>query len=270
MNEIKKIIPSHIFEKIYEFGSDLEEIRLRRDKKLIIRLNSGMKTIDSCRIFENDIDYVINNATDFSVHTYMEQIKQGFITFHGHRVGISGKVVTKNSQIVNFSEISSLNIRIVKKNIKIDNEILHSAVNKNTLIISPPNMGKTSLLREIIRYLSSKSCNISIIDERFELDDNANLGDFVDFISGFNKIDSVFMMIKTMSPDYIVLDEITENIDILQKILDNGVNIIATIHGKSVNCIKNKNIFQFFDNFIEIEKLENNRLYKVKGSEKNA
>lgn len=264
MNELRKIIP----EKTHKFlnYANLEEIRFRQDKPLALRINGKIEVNKQILITLEEIRKIIQLATNYSFHTYAEYIKYGFITISGgHRIGICGNILIDEKKVLNFKEITSINIRIAKKNTKIDENILKTSLNSNTLIISPPNFGKTTLLREIIKYLSNLNNNISVIDERFEIagNDFFDLGVCTDVLSGICKKDGAIMMLRTMSPEYIVLDEITENIEILQNIMNCGVKIIATIHSESINTLQKKSpeILKYFDNYIEISIKNNTRIY---------
>lgn len=259
MKEIKRILPCRIYQMIKSEGN-IEEIRVRVNKKLAIRKSTKLKPLDY-EVSESDISYIFERLTDFSVHSYIEEIKKGFITVkNGHRVGLCGEFVVENEEIKNISKLTSINIRVATNEKVFNNLNLEKIVNKNTLIISPPNFGKTSLLREISKYLSKKQKNISVIDERYEIDNDTNLGENVDIIRGIPKVTGVHMMIKTMSPDYIICDEITSEKKLLKEIGYAGVKIIATMHGDDVSQIE-KSLLDFFDIIIEIKIEEQKRIY---------
>ena len=273
MNELIKIIPQNFVKYLSKNG--LEEIRIRRNKPLAIRVNNKIFLETEIICTDTDIKKIMQNATNYSFHTYLEYLKNGFITLKGgHRLGICGEILCEDDKILNFKDITSINLRIAKKNIKIDENILKSTHFKNTLVISPPNMGKTTLLREIIKYLSNKNCNISVIDERFEIsggNDSFDLGFNTDVILGLTKNKASMMMLKTMSPDYIVLDEITTDTEILQNITNCGVKVIATIHSDNLKTLRKRDKYnstiQYFDNFIEITEQNGQRKYNILGSD---
>ena len=155
-------------------GENIEEIRLRINKPLIINgnqkdyfYNEKSKKLDrnmdkAYIVTKEDLDQTFQIICKYSIHSFMDDIKKGFITLRGgHRVGIVGKAIVENGKVENIKHISSLNIRISKevKNCSdkvMDHIIKNSTKINNTIIISPPQCGKTTLLRDIVRNLSLK------------------------------------------------------------------------------------------------------------------
>ncbi len=262
MKEFKNIIPKRIYEKISTFYP--EEIRMRENQILSIKINNEIKYFDEILINASDISFVLMRITENSVQSYMESIKNGFITLlNGHRVGLSGEVVISNGEIANFKKITSINIRIAKKEVDFNGLDLNCIEKSNILVISPPNLGKTTLLRKIANHLSNCDFNVSIIDERFEISSGFDLGKNVDKILGVKKIQGVLMMLKTMSPDYIICDEITGETEILRHISNAGVRIIASIHADDI-CDLDREILKYFNKCIIITFSENRRKYTIK------
>ncbi|MFI3227337.1 MAG: hypothetical protein R3Y09_07995 [Clostridia bacterium] len=267
MKEIVKILPAELWCEICEKQNIIEEIRIREKQPISIRVCGKMQKIENISLNLQEIKQILAKAMEFSVHSYMNELKNGFITIkNGHRIGVCGEAVFDNDKITNFKKITSLNIRVAHKSINFETTFLNGIEDKNILIISPPNYGKTTLLREICRYLSRKSYNLSIIDERFEISPRCNLGENIDVLLGVPKFQGVWLMLKSMAPDYIVLDEITTDTMILNEISNCGVKIIATIHAKDILEIKQrkKEILSHFDVVIEIKIENNHRKYIIK------
>lgn len=270
MKEILRILPSRLWQKIEQNSDFIEEIRIRENQPTYIRVAGKMKKLDDFRTNSSEIREILQKSMEFSVHSYINELKNGFLTIkHGHRIGVCGQAVFKDGQITNFKEISSLNIRVAREKIDFDSKILEGIEEKNLLIISPPNYGKTTLLREICKYLSSKSYNLSVIDERFEISKRTDLGENIDVLLGVCKKEGAFLMLKSMSPDYIILDEITTDTALLSEISNCGVHYIATIHARNLEEIskRKKHILQHFNMFIEIYFEQNVRKYALKGSD---
>ncbi len=254
-------------------GEDIEEIRLRMNKPLIINgnqkdyfYNEKTKKLDlnmdkAYIVTKEDLEQTFQIICKYSIHSFMDDIKKGFITLRGgHRVGIVGKAIVENGNVENIKHISSLNIRISKevKNCsdKVMNHIIKSPTKiNNTIIISPPQCGKTTLLRDIVRNLSSgneqynfKGVNVALIDERNEIAGSylgvpqMDVGIRTDIIETCPKDVGIMMVLRSMSPNVIVTDEIGTEKDIkaLYTALNGGVGLITTVHGDSIEDIRNR------------------------------
>lgn len=264
--ELKKVlikIPLHLKGKI-------EEIRLKKEKPLMIYYEGkdyfvsekGEITKDISRaivVEEKHIESTFQLISNYSPYAYLEEIKNGYITVTGgHRIGIGGKVVYGSNGIENIKNISSLNIRIAREKIGISNYLMPYLIKDkkdfyNTLIVSPPQCGKTTLLRDIVRNLSNGSnyyegFKVSIIDERSELAGMYNgipqkdVGIRTDVLDGCLKSDGIIMAIRSLSPDIIAVDEIggKKDVEAIHEALRAGIKLIATIHGSSIQEIREK------------------------------
>lgn len=288
---------SNILKKIpNKYKANIEEIRLRSGFPLnIYCMNNdyfvtkeGFITKDKDKgmvVNRNDIMKTFQLISNYSIYAFEEEIKNGFITLKGgHRVGITGKVLYGTNGIEKIKNISSLNIRIAREKIGISNKLLKYIVDypnsiHNTLIISPPQCGKTTILRDLIRNLSNgldilnnRGFKIGVIDERSEIAGMYNgvpqhdIGPRTDVLDGCNKRDGTMMLLRAMSPEIIAMDEIGSIADVeaIHEIIKSGVKIIATVHGSSVedllsrrslNILVNEKIFKryiFLDNSLGI------------------
>lgn len=246
-----------------------EEIRLRNGCPLTISLdgrdifvsreNGLTQDINkSYVIVREDINNTFQLITNHSIYAFSEDIRKGYITISGgHRVGIGGKVIYNNKGIDIINTISSLNIRIARQIKGVSDHLIPYILDKekniyNTLIISPPQCGKTTLLRDIVRNLSNgkessyEGFKISLIDERSEIGGMYNgmpqmdLGIRTDILDGCMKADGIMMVIRAMSPDVIAVDEIggEEDIGAIYEALRAGIKLIATIHGNGLDDLK--------------------------------
>ena len=196
-------------------------------------------------------------ATKQSIYAYNDQIKECYITTDsGIRIGICGLAVYNNGKVSTLKNISSINIRVSHQvyncSEKIINLLICNDLVKNTLIISPPGAGKTTLVRDIVNKLSNekKVQNILVVDERFEIaglgqNNSLEIGDYVDVISGTEKKFAFNNSLKTMNPKVIVTDEISkeEDIESIKQAIKSGVSVIATAHAGSLLDLKTKKYF---------------------------
>ncbi len=234
----------------------IEEIRVYRGKN--IRLYTNEKDIVLKGVVDGQtINNLLNNLMKYSYHSYEEDLAKGFITIDGgHRVGICGKTVINEGRVSLIRDVSSLNIRYSKEIIGCSDNIIN-LINENgkinnTLVVSPPNCGKTTLLRDIARNLSNKDYKISICDERSEIAGmyngitNYTFGNKTDILDGCPKNQGINMLIRSMSPDVIITDEIgtKSDVDSINTCLNSGVRIITSIHGNSIDDLKNSQIYE--------------------------
>lgn len=244
-NNIKQWLLKEINIKNYKL---LEEIRIRVNRPIILKFNNCIKTLDYV-ITTEDILRILEYITENSLYSYQKQICEGYITLRGgHRVGITGNVVIENGNVININYIYSLNFRISKEIIGSANEIskyiYENEVVHNTLIISPPGAGKTTILRDLIRILSEYK-TIGVVDERGEIAamykniPQNNLGVQVDILNNISKSLGIKMLIRSMAPEVICADEIgtKEDIEAIKYAVTSGAKGIFTAHGESVENI---------------------------------
>ncbi|MGM9649738.1 MAG: stage III sporulation protein AB [Butyricicoccaceae bacterium] len=221
-----------------------EEIRLRAGQPLSIECGGGERPLGSHRITTDELGEVIARATDYSVHTFTDSLKQGFLTIAGgHRLGVCGTAVMQQGEISTFRHVSSVNLRIARQIKGAAGERLYEAVHvgggiRSTLILSPPGRGKTTLLRDLTRQLSDSGLRMGVADERCELSGmyrgmpQFDLGTHTDIIDSCPKAQAAMMLVKTMSPKAVVLDEITTEQDAraIQYACHCGAAVLATAH----------------------------------------
>ena len=253
-----------------------EEIRLRVGKNIKIKYSNGEKNI-GYTVTSDNIENIFGRLTQYSPYAYKEEINCGYITIEGgYRVGIAGTVVDEGGQVQTIKNISSLNIRIARE-IKGCSKDIISYINGNTIIVSPPACGKTTLLRDIVRVWSNNGKNICVIDERNEISgtymgkSQLDLGERTDIIVNVSKEKGFEMALRSLSPDVIAVDEIGGQGDInsIKMALNSGVSILCTLHSYNDDdlivkdgiapLVKNK----VFDTYIFMTKSYENRVNKI-------
>ncbi len=224
----------------------LQEIRLRCGH-LASCLIAGRERIIPCGtrgyyVEPACLEAIVNRATGYSRYASGEQLRQGFLTLPGgHRLGLCGQAVYGDGGVRSLRELTSVNLRIAGRHRDSGRQACdyikrHPA---STLIAGPPGCGKTSLLRELIRAVSDgMDMRVGVADERFELAachgglPGFDLGRLTDVLSGARKHEAIYMLLRTMNPDWIAVDEITEerDVDALLRSSFCGVRILATAH----------------------------------------
>ena len=155
------MLPDNIKNNVKEFLvlEEVQEIRIKIGKPIIIVLSFQEKILDYIAT-KDDLRYMISKISNYSLYAFEEEIKQGYITLKGgHRVGLAGECVISKGEVRTIKNISSLNIRICKEIVGASNKVMRLITENNrvynTLIVSPPKCGKTTILRDISRNLSN-------------------------------------------------------------------------------------------------------------------
>ena len=244
----------------YNIEKNLREIRIRIQRPIILKLQNYDILIEY-RVADRDIMQTLERLCENSIYAYKNQIKEGFITIKGgHRVGIVGTGIVENGEIVNLKNISSLNFRIAREVKGCADRIIKEIVNKesntiyNTLLVSPPGKGKTTMLRDIIRQLSNgieeigfSGLTCGIVDERGEIAacykgiPQNDIGIRSDVIENVSKEKGIKILLRSMSPEIIACDEIgtKEDVQAIKLATISGVKRIFTMHGKNMTDVKN-------------------------------
>ena len=258
LNEILSNLPQRVSEEISMLPAsvlaDLEEIRMRCNQSVRIQ-HAGQERLLMRIVTKDDLQKTLTGLVKFSYYAYEEELAKGFVTINGgHRVGVCGKAVVKEGMPTLIKEISSVNIRFAKEIKGCANPLIPVLIEGsrpvNTLIVSPPGCGKTTLLRDIARIFSLRKIKVSICDERSEIagmydsSPSFDLGPRTDVLDGCTKKTGMLMLIRSMSPDVIITDEIgmKGDAEAIEQCINAGVGIVTSIHGSDRDDVMNSSI----------------------------
>lgn len=274
--DITKLFPTHIRKALGQALFDrnkIYEIRLRVNAPLIVIYQGkeyfltleGVLTREEAKAYyvkTEDLKEMLEYISGYSLYAFEEEIRQGFLTVvGGHRVGIAGKTILDGNKIKSLKYISYINLRLshqikgcaspILPYIIKDRQICH------TLIISPPRCGKTTLLRDLIRQVSNGNCympgvSVGVVDERSEIAGSYqgipqnDLGIRTDVLDCCPKAEGMMMLIRSMSPEVVAVDELGdyEDIHAIESVVHCGCKLFATVHGSSIEDIKRKPLLQ--------------------------
>ncbi len=270
--EILGYVPKNLrgmLERTFEMtGEGIQEIRIRNGLPLIIGTTSGSFAVlpdgsvspavgGAYIVSEYDLRQIFQAVCENSVYAYLDDIRQGFITIKGgHRIGIAGRASASEGRIEGFREISSLNIRVAREVIGSANDFIGNVKTQggivNTLLVSPPMGGKTTILRDLARQISDFGVKVAIADDRGELaamfkgTPQNDIGVQTDVVENAPKAEAVIMMLRAMSPQVIITDEIAtrEDADAVLQCFGTGTAVIGSTHGASAEEVMKREVLR--------------------------
>ncbi len=244
----------------------LQEIRLRSEMPLLLIYRGEELFIGKTRgkpyiVTKEDLREMLDYISNYSLYAYEQEMRQGFITVEGgHRIGMAGQAIMENGKVKNLKHIASINVRMSHEVLGCADSVFPYITRMkglyHTLIISPPRCGKTTLLRDIIRQVSDgnaylKGRSVGVVDERSEIGGcymgmpQNHLGIRTDILDCCPKAEGMIMLIRSMGPEVIAVDEIggEEDVRAIEYAMHCGCKMIATVHGGSMEELRRKPVF---------------------------
>ncbi|BFT71304.1 stage III sporulation protein AA [Paenibacillus sp. P36] len=254
--------------------ASVEEIRVRESRPFELIWGDGYAFVDergqlvtgedrAYKPTRQDCLTLLEMLTNHSMYTHEEELRRGYITIAGgHRVGLAGRTVLDQGDVKQIRDVSSFNIRIAREIQGLGRQVLPHLFDPirrsvhHTLVISPPQQGKTTLVRDVARLISrgewgvnslgTTGKKVGVVDERSELAacvrgvPRFDLGPRTDVMDGCPKAEGMMMMIRSLSPDVLVVDEIgrPEDAGAIHEAVHTGIRVVATAHGADYEDVR--------------------------------
>lgn len=265
-----EVLPQRLKEAVSsELGDAAEEIRIRANRPIAIHGREVKQlpcvpTVDECQTM---LELVCNH----SVFAYEGELRECYVTLEdGSRVGICGKFNPDGIILPH-----SFNIRLAREIKGAADAFLNISEGESALLLSPPGAGKTTVLRDAARQLSNRGRKVCIADERNEIAASAagiptlDVGCNTDVMCGCKKAEAMELMIRAMSPEILITDEIATEEDALAVLNASGcgVKVIASAHGSGLKALQRReHIIRLvsggvFKRVILLEKIDGRRLF---------
>ncbi len=264
----------------------VEELRLRAGWPMTARLPEGEVPLDSPPVRPEELDQLVEIASRASVHAVLDQVRQGYLTVEGgHRIGLCGTAALRDGEIHTLRRLSSANLRIARQVMGVSAPVLDGlcpgGVLTDTLILSPPGLGKTTLLRDIIRRVSEgegcRSRRVALADERGEVAalyhgvPQLEVGRRTDVVEGCPKAQGLMLLLRAMGPQVLAADEITapEDVAALRTAAGCGVTLLATAHGADRTDLERRPLYRvllgegLFRKLVRVHREGERRIYTI-------
>ncbi len=264
----------------------MEEVRLHVGRPMSVLTDGTELELTGSPVTGMELEQLLELASGASLHTVLSQLRQGFITIEGgHRLGLCGRVVMRDGELINLRPLSSAALRIARQVRGAADPVIGplcpDGVLVNTLILAPPGAGKTTLLRDLIRQVSDgRGCRpqrVALADERGEVAalwngvPQLDVGRRTDVLEGCSKARGLMLLLRAMGPQVLAVDEITarEDVDAMLTAVGCGVTLLATAHGQDRGDLERRSLYRplleerIFRRLVYIEGGKTDRAYRV-------
>ena len=265
LSQAAGVLPEQFARALWEVPEDelegAEELWLRLGFPMTVNLGGEERETASPPVTAQDLRAVLENASQASAHTVLDQVKNGYVTLRGgHRIGLCGTVARHGEEVITLRYLTSLALRVACPAVGQAEEVLSRLRTEDgmlsTLILAPPGAGKTTLLRELVRRLSDgvggSPLRVGVADERGEVaalwqgQPQFDVGRHTDVLDGCRKAQGLTILLRGMNPQVLAADEITHPADVkaMEEAAGCGVALLATAHAGSVADLRRRPVYR--------------------------
>lgn len=264
----------------------VEELRLRAGWSMSAVIGAEERFLPGAPVEGRELEQVVELASKASVHAVLDQVRRGYLTIEGgHRLGLCGTTTLRGGEIHSLNRLSSIDLRIARQVTGAADPVLHSLSPGgrlvSTLILAPPGLGKTTLLRDLIRQVSEGKgvipLRVALADERGEVAalyqgvPQLAVGRRTDVMEGCPKAMGLMLLLRAMNPQVLAVDEITapEDVQALAAAVGCGVTLLATAHGAARSDLERRPLYRalreerMFQRLVRIRQEGGQRFYTV-------
>lgn len=249
VKRLRELLPAEIREAAGELPDDLTEMRVRAGRAVQLIGLSG----ETCRdrpVGAEQVERLCAALAGHSLYAREEELREGYFTMEGGcRVGVCGQMTVRDGSVEGIARIGSVCVRVAREVRGAADGVMDALYEAgrpvSALVISPPGLGKTTLLRDIGRQLSDgtggrQGVKVGMADERGELAGmvmgrpSLDVGMRTDVTDGCPKRAAMPMLIRAMSPEVIVTDELGHpgDAEAVADAVRTGVRVIASVHAR--------------------------------------
>lgn len=241
LEPILRMMPPELRQAVARLPPPVEEFRLRTGRCVTALAENHETSIGGPIVTGEMLQRMLSAACGQSLYTVEDSLSEGYLTLPGgHRIGFCGTVLLKEGKVRGFRDLSSAAIRVAGQMPGTAMPILPALQAQHSLLLAgPPGAGKTTVLRDAVSLLSDKlGYRVGLCDERGEVAAvyhgaaQFHVGRTTDILTGCSKHQAIEMLVRTMNPQWIAVDEITRPADVEAIVRASycGVRFLATAH----------------------------------------